>query len=81
MPRSVGGSRLRDAARSLEVVGADKPPRYMFAHSALVQYADQSEELADPEFRELIHRWAALWRDFGWTAPARGDGVPRYLLD
>jgi hypothetical protein len=76
------------AARILEPVGPAGEVRWQFAHGSLLEYAQDpngtfaqdTEELRDPGYRERIHRWAEHWRDAGWTATADG-GVPRYLLD
>ena len=70
------------AARSLEPVGSTEQPRYQFAHFSLLEYAQATEELADPEYRNRIHRWAERWRDRGWpTSPDVTESTPRYLLD
>jgi hypothetical protein len=76
------------AARILEPVGPAGEARWQFAHSSLLEYAQDpngdfardTEELRDPGYRRRIHRWAQQWRDVGWTATADGR-VPRYLLD
>ena len=39
------------AARSLEPVGPAEQPRYQFAHFSLLEYAQATEELTDPEYR------------------------------
>jgi Trypsin-like peptidase domain/WD domain, G-beta repeat len=70
------------AGRSLEPVGSETHRRYEFAHYSLLEYANKNDNLADPEFRNRIHRWAEQWRDRGW--PTTTDGAtttPRYLLD
>jgi hypothetical protein len=70
------------AARSLEPVGSTEQPRYQFAHSSLLEYAQATEELGDPEYRNRIHQWAMWWRDRGWpTSPDVTENTPRYLLD
>jgi WD40 repeat protein len=76
------------AARILEPVGPGGEARWQFAHSSLLEYAQDpngefardTEELRDRRYRQRIHRWAQHWRDAGWAATADG-GVPRYLLD
>jgi hypothetical protein len=76
------------AARILEPVGPAGEARWQFAHSSLLEYAQDpngdfardTEEPRDPGYRRRIHRWAQQWRDVGWTATADGR-VPRYLLD
>jgi hypothetical protein len=70
------------AARSLEPVGSTEQPRYQFAHYSLLEYAQDNEDLADPEYRNRIHQWAERWRDRGWpTSPEPTEGTPQYLLD
>jgi hypothetical protein len=70
------------AARSLEPVGSTEHPRYQFAHFSLLEYAQATEELSDPEYRSRIHRWAERWRDRGWpTSPDVTASTPWYLLD
>ena len=70
------------AARSLEPVGSTEQLRYQFAHLSLLEYAQATEELSDPEYPNRIHRWAERWRDYGWpTSPGVMGGTPRYLLD
>ena len=70
-----------DAARSLERVGIGERQRYQFAHYSLLEYAQATEDLSDPEYRNQIHRWAALWRNAGWPTTDATAGTPRYLLD
>jgi WD40 repeat protein len=75
------------AARILEPVGPAAEGCWQFAHGSLLEYAQDpngefardTEELRDPQYRQRIHRWAQHWRDAGWTATAEGR-VPRYLL-
>src|SRR4029453_9769016 len=50
------------AGRSLEPVGSGDNVRYQFAHYSLLEYAQKNEDLADPEYREWIRRWADQWR-------------------
>jgi WD40 repeat protein len=70
------------AARSLEPVGLAAQPRYQFAHYSLLEYAQDNEDLADPEYRNRIHQWAERWRDRGWpTSLDATEGTPQYLLD
>ena len=70
------------AARSLEPVGLTEQPRYQFAHFSLLEYAQATEELTDPEYRKRIYQWAERWRDRGWpTSPDITESTPRYLLD
>lgn len=70
------------AARSLEPVGSAEQARYQFAHFSLLEYAQATEELCDPEYRNRILRWADWWRDRGWpTSPDVTESTPRYLLD
>ncbi|WP_222272409.1 trypsin-like peptidase domain-containing protein [Modestobacter marinus] len=77
------------AIRILEPVGPARNVRWQFAHSSLLEYAqnpngkfsEDTEELRDPRYRQLIDRWAQRWRDAGWMAPTDGHPVPRYLLD
>jgi hypothetical protein len=70
------------AARSLEPVGPTDQPRYQYAHLSLLEYAQATEELSDPEYRSQIHRWAEWWRDRGWpTSPDATESTPRYLLE
>jgi hypothetical protein len=70
------------AARSLEPLGSPERPHYQFAHFSLLEYAEGTEELSDPEYRNRIHRWAEWWRDQGWpTSPDVTERTPRYLLD
>jgi hypothetical protein len=70
------------AARSLEPVGSTGQPRYQFAHFSLLEYAQGTDELCDPEYRNRIHRWAEWWRNRGWpTSPDVTESTPRYLLD
>jgi WD40 repeat protein len=79
--------RVRDlvtkrAARSLEPIGSTEPPRYQFAHFSLLEYAQATEELTDPEYRNRIHQWAERWQDQGWpTSPDAAERTPQYLLD
>jgi hypothetical protein len=87
-PPSAARSRLvrrlvtEQAARSLEPIGPTEQPRYQFAHLSLLEYARVTEELADPEYRSRIHRWAEWWRDRGWpTSPDAAERTPQYLLD
>ena len=76
------------AVRILEPVGPAGKARWQFAHSSLLEYAqdpngdfaEDTEELRDPQYRQRIHGWAQHWREAGWTTTADG-GVPRYLLD
>jgi hypothetical protein len=70
------------AARSLEPIGPTHYPRYQFAHFSLLEYAQATEELSDPEYRNRIYQWAEWWRDRGWpTSPDVTENTPRYLLD
>jgi hypothetical protein len=70
------------AARSLEPIGPTEQPRYQFAHFSLLEYAQATEELGDPEYRNQIHRLAEWWRDRGWSTSAdASESTPRYLLD
>jgi hypothetical protein len=70
------------AARSLEPVGPPERPRYQFAHLSLLEYAQATEELCDPEYRNRIYEWAERWRDRGWlTSLDVTESTPRYLLD
>jgi hypothetical protein len=76
------------ANRILEPVGAAGETCWQFAHGSLLEYAQDptgdfaqdTEELRDPQYRQRIHRWAQHWRNAGWTTTADG-GIPRYLLD
>jgi hypothetical protein len=76
------------AVRILEPVGPVGDARWQFAYSSLLEYAQDpngnfardTEELRDREYRQRIHRWAQRWRDAGWTTTAEGR-VPQYLLD
>jgi WD40 repeat protein len=72
----------RKTARSLESVGSGENQRYQFAHYSLLEYAQESQDLSDPEYRDRIHRWAEHWRHAGWpiTADLRTN-TPRYLLE
>ncbi|WP_329484275.1 trypsin-like peptidase domain-containing protein [Kribbella sp. NBC_01484] len=67
------------AARSLEPVGSIGQPRYQFAHYSLLEYAQTTDDLCDPEYRDRIHQWAEQWRATGW--PVTTGGTPAYLLD
>ncbi|ADP78940.1 trypsin-like peptidase domain-containing protein [Pseudofrankia inefficax] len=70
------------AARSVQPVGPTGARRWQFAHESLLAHARTHDDLADPDFRRRIDRWADGWRDAGWPAPTDGgDGTPRYLLD
>jgi hypothetical protein len=70
------------AGRSLEPIGSTEHSRYQFAHLSLLEYADSTDELADPEYRNRIHHWAEWWRDHGWpTSPDVIESTPSYLLD
>ncbi|WP_368858541.1 trypsin-like peptidase domain-containing protein [Modestobacter marinus] len=77
------------AVRVLEPVGPAGVARWQFAHSSLLEYvqdsegdfAQDTEELRDPQYPQRIHRWAQRWRDVNWTAPPEAGGIPRYLLD
>ncbi len=70
------------AARSLEPVGLAGNERYQFAHSSLLEYAQTTQDLRDPEYRQRIHRWAKRWHAVGWpTRAGGGRGTPLYLLD
>ncbi len=70
------------AGRSLELVGSTEQARYQFAHFSLLEYAQATEELGDPEYRNQIHRWAEWWRERGWpSSPDPIESTPRYLLD
>jgi hypothetical protein len=69
------------AARSLEPTGSTEP-RYQFAHFSLLEYAQATEDLTDPEYRRRIHLWAERWRERGWpTLPDATERTPQYLLD
>jgi hypothetical protein len=76
------------AVRILEPVGPAGAARWQFVHSSLLEYAQDpngafaqdTEELRNPKYRQQIHRWAQHWRDAGWTITADSQ-VPRYLLD
>ena len=86
--RQVKGFVAERAARILEPVSPAGEARWQFAHGSLLEYAQDpngdfaqdTEELRDPQYQQRIHRWAQHWRDAGWTTTADG-GVPRYLLD
>ncbi len=66
------------AARSLERVGPVGNERYQFAHGSLLEFAQMSPDLCDPEYRQRIHHWAERWRDAGWPTPAGGaEGTPQ----
>jgi WD40 repeat protein len=68
-------------ARTLQPVGPTDR-RYTFAHDELLKQAQANADLAHPEFRRRIHRWAQRWAQAGWPLPAgREDTTPRYLLD
>nr|WP_277875139.1 trypsin-like peptidase domain-containing protein [Kribbella antiqua] len=67
------------AARSLEPVGSIERQRYQFAHYSLLEHAQMTDDLCDPEYRDRIHRWAEHWRATGW--PTTTGGTPAYLLD
>jgi WD40 repeat protein len=70
------------AGRSLEPIGPPEQPRYQFAHLSLLEYAQATEELSDPEYRTRLHRWAEWWRDCDWpTSPDATESTPQYLLD
>jgi hypothetical protein len=70
------------AARSLEPTGSTEQPRYQFAHFSLLEHAQATEDLADPEYRNRIHRWAESWQDRRWPiTPDITHSTPRYLLD
>jgi hypothetical protein len=70
------------AARSLEPVGPADQPRYQFAHSSLLEYAQADKVLSRPKYRNRIHEWAERWQDRGWpTSPDATEGTPQYLLD
>jgi WD40 repeat protein len=69
-------------ARILEPFGSGAHTRYQFAHESFSENARENEFLADPEFRERIHRWAERWRERGWPTTTDGSATtPRYLLD
>ena len=86
-PSSAQSMRVRrlvteQAARSLEPIGSAEQPRFQFAHFALLEYAQATEELGDPEYRNRLHRWAGQWRDRDWlTSLDAAESTPRYLLD
>ncbi len=67
------------AARSLEQIGSVGQPRYQFAHYSLLEYAQMTDDLGEPEYREKIHEWADHWRTADW--PTGIGGTPAYLLD
>jgi WD40 repeat protein len=70
------------AARSLQPAGMAGGDRYQFAHESLLQYAQASKDLNDPDFSDRIHQWADSWKAAGWPPVADGRaGTPRYLLD
>ena len=70
------------AARSLEPIGPTEQPRYQFAHFSLLEYAQATEELFDPEYRNRIHQWAEQWRDRSWPISVDAiESTPWYLLD
>ena len=71
-----------EQARSVDQVGSGDAPRYQFAHSTLLEHAQQHLDLSDPDFRDRIHAWAQTWEQAGWPDPGpSGDGTPPYLLD
>ena len=73
----------RQAARSLEPVGAVQEDRYQFAHQKLLEYCQDHPDVGgDERYRDLLHGWAEDWRAKGWpTSDPSGAGTPRYLLD
>ena len=73
---------VEEAARSMQPVGPADRLRYTFAHGQLQEQAQADPNLAHPDYRRRIHRWARAWAEAGWPLLARGeDPTPRYLLD
>lgn len=71
-----------EAARSLERVGPPSAARYQFAHSSLLEYAQEDDDLRHPDYRERINQWVVRWRDAGWPPTVDNlTGTPQYLLD